>query len=326
MGEPAGVGGEVTIGAWRALRESGPAFFTVDDPERLAVFGAPVQAIGEPQEAERVFRDRLPVVSVGSAIESSPGLPEPKSQRWVMESIKLAVQFALRGAASAVVTNPIQKSALIAAGFEFPGHTEYLAALTSPSPMPSVFARRGPVMMLATQSLRTVPVTIHMSLADAVRSLSTAAIFETACVVAESLRLDFGIADPRLAVSGLNPHAGEGGLLGGEDAETIAPALGMLRSEGILAVGPLAADAMFHEDARKKYDAAICMYHDQALIPIKTLAFHHAVNVTLGLPIVRTSPDHGTALDIAGRGIARPDSLIAAIRLAAEIASRRSIL
>ena len=210
----------------------------------------------------------------------------------------------------------------MAAGFRFPGHTEYLADLTSKAPMPTG-GKRGPVMMLSGPQLRTVPVTIHQSVKDAIAGLRPDLIIKTALVTHEALKNDFGIASPRLAISGLNPHAGEEGMFGAEDAMIIAPAVDELKAMGVDARGPLPADTMFHEDARAKYDAALCMLHDQALIPAKTLAFHEAVNVTLGLPIIRTSPDHGAALDIAGKGIARPDSLIAAIKLAAQMASRR---
>ncbi|HUN51162.1 MAG TPA: 4-hydroxythreonine-4-phosphate dehydrogenase PdxA, partial [Candidatus Sulfotelmatobacter sp.] len=210
---------------------------------------------------------------------------------------------------------PIHKGALYAAGFRHPGHTEYLAALTGGA---------TPVMLLAGRGLRVVPVTVHLPLREAVARLDTATIVAQAAITAEALRRDFAIAAPRLAVAGLNPHAGEGGSLGGEDQAIVAPAVAELRRRGIDARGPLSADTMFHARARAGYDAAICMYHDQALIPLKTIDFDGGVNVTLGLPIVRTSPDHGTAFDIAGTGTARPDSLIAALRLAAEIAGHRA--
>ncbi len=240
-----------------------------------------------------------------------------------MESIERAVDYAVNGSASGVVTNPIQKSTLLAAGFGFPGHTEYLAHLTTAAPMPNERAR-GPVMMLAGPMLRTVPVTVHQSVKEAIGSLTPDKIIKTAIVTAEALRDEFGIASPRLAISGLNPHAGEAGALGMEDEMIIAPAVDALCDMGLNARGPLPADTMFHEEARASYDAALCMLHDQALIPAKTLAFHDAVNVTLGLPIIRTSPDHGTALDIAGKGLARADSLIAAIKLADRMATTRS--
>jgi 4-hydroxythreonine-4-phosphate dehydrogenase len=321
MGEPGGIGGEIAIKAWRALAATGPAFFAIDDPARLERLGAPVAAIASPEQATRVFATRLPVLPLGAAVKATAGLADKANAAHVIGSIEKAVALALAGEASGVVTNPVQKAALIEAGFEFPGHTEFLGALTKDAPAPT---RRGPVMMIASPSLRVAPVTVHSPLAKAVRELTTERIVDVAMVTAESLKLDFGIARPRLALAGLNPHAGEKGALGSEDEALIAPAVAALRKHGVEAAGPLPADTMFHAEARAKYDAAICMYHDQALIPVKTLAFHEAVNVTLGLPIVRTSPDHGTALDIAGKGLARADSLIAAIKLAAEMAARRA--
>lgn len=324
MGEPGGVGAEIAAKAWRALRETGPAFFLIGAPEEMERLGPPLAVIADPSEAAGAWARALPVLPVEQAVAAQAGTAFPANAAAVIESIDRAVAFALEGAAAGVVTNPIQKASLIAAGFRFPGHTEFLGELTEAAGMPGG-RRRGPVMMLAGPDLRTVPVTIHLSVKDAVAALTPNRIAETGYVVAEALRYDFGIEAPRLAVSGLNPHAGEGGALGAEDALIIAPAIDELREAGIDARGPLPADTMFHEDARKTYDAALCMLHDQALIPVKTLGFHEAVNVTLGLPIIRTSPDHGTALDIAGRGVARPDSLIAAIRLAADMAARRAV-
>jgi 4-hydroxythreonine-4-phosphate dehydrogenase len=325
MGEPGGVGGELTVKAWRALRDATPprVFFAIDDPDRLEALGAPVGVVASPGEAATVFADALPVLPVGKMAAATPGQASPKTAPAVIRSIDLAVEFALAGAAAGVVTNPIQKSALLSAGFQFAGHTEYLGALTQSAPMPGR-RLRGPVMMIAGPGLKTVPVTVHEPLAEAVRALSVNAIVHAGIVTAEALALDFGIAAPRLAVSGLNPHAGESGALGREEGRIVAPAVEALRSRGIDARGPLPADTMFHPDARSGYDAALCMYHDQALIPVKTIAFHKAVNVTLGLPIIRTSPDHGTALDIAGKHVARADSLIAAIRFAALLARRRA--
>jgi len=234
------------------------------------------------------------------------------------------VALALAGEASGVVTNPIQKASLAAAGFGFPGHTEFIEHLTRAAPMPKD-RRRGAVMMIAGPSLRTVPVTIHQSVREAAASLSAETIIAKATITIEALKSDFGILAPRLAVSGLNPHAGESGTIGREDRDVIAPAIAALRARfGDAVTGPHPADTLFHEEARARYDAALCMLHDQALIPAKTLAFHEAVNLTLGLPIVRTSPDHGTALDIAGKGLARADSLIAAINLAATLAATRA--
>lgn len=325
MGEPAGVGGEIAVKAWRSLRASGPVFFIIDDPARLRALGADVAELATPAQAPAVFADALPVIPLGEVVKAETGRPQAATATLVIDSIRRAAAYALAGEAGAVVTNPISKAALLAGGFGFPGHTEFLGALSEAAPMPVAGMARGPVMMLAGPSLRTVPVSVHEPLADAAKGLTLDKIVHAATVAAEALTLDFGVSAPRLAVAGLNPHAGEGGALGGEDRAIIAPAVAALRGEGIDARGPLPADTMFHEEARAQYDAAICMYHDQALIPVKTLAFHDTVNVTLGLPIVRTSPDHGTALDIAGKGIARPDSLIAAIRLAAAMAARRGV-
>ena len=262
-----------------------------------------------------MFAEALPVVAVGGTARCAPGRPDPADAPLVIRSIDMAVADVRAGCAAAVVTNPINKDVLYRAGFPHPGHTEYLAELAGGG------ARS--VMMLASPQLRVVPVTIHLALRRAIEALSSAAIVEAGRVTQAALVRDFGVAAPVIAVAGLNPHAGEAGALGREDLEIVAPAVAELRAAGIDARGPLAADTMFHAAARRGYDAALCMYHDQALIPIKTLDFDGAVNVTLGLPFIRTSPDHGTAFDIAGSGTARPDSLIAALRLAAETAARR---
>ncbi|MEL7487654.1 MAG: 4-hydroxythreonine-4-phosphate dehydrogenase PdxA [Pseudomonadota bacterium] len=320
IGEPGGVGGEIAHLAWRALRHSGPTFFVIDDPARLERIGAPVTDIASPDDAHATFPDRLPVIALSQPVTAEPGRASPSTAASVIESIERAVAFAIDGRASAVVTNPIQKSALNAAGFAFPGHTEFLGALCSPDDDPSPTA---PIMMLAGPRLKTVPATVHEPLARAVESLSTEKLETIGARVHSALKRDFGIDAPRVVFSGLNPHAGEDGLLGAEDETIIAPAVDALRARGLDVRGPAPADTLFHEEARETYDAVICMYHDQALIPVKTLDFHGTVNVTLGLPIVRTSPDHGTALDLAGTGRARPDSLIAAVKLAAEIAARR---
>lgn len=323
MGEPGGVCAEITIAAWRMLHEAGPPFFVIADPSLFNGSGVAVALIDRPGDAAQAFADALPVLATNATIAAAPGRADPANAAAVIESIERAVAFALSGDAAAVVTNPIQKSSLLAAGFSYPGHTEFLAALTDAVPMPTGRSR-GPVMMIAGPMLRTVPVTIHQSVIDATRSLTSEMIVRAARVTAEALFHDFGVAAPRLAISGLNPHAGENGAMGREDLDIIAPAVAALRAAGVDARGPLPADTMFHEDARRQYDAALCMLHDQALIPAKTLAFHDAVNVTLGLPIIRTSPDHGTALDIAGKGLARADSLIAAIRLADAMATKRA--
>lgn len=316
MGEPAGIGGEILLAAWRRLKTQGPAFVALDDPARLRALAgdAPIHVVAEPAEAVAVFAHALPVLALGHAVAARPGVPEPRHAGAVIASIARAVALTRAGVTAAVVTNPIHKATLYQAGFGFPGHTEFLAELAGGV---------QPVMMLAGPSLRVVPLTVHMPLVEVPRRLDTALIVRQARIVAEALRRDFGIAKPRLALAGLNPHAGEAGAMGDEEVRIIVPALAELRAAGIDALGPLPADTMFHARARAGYDAALCTYHDQALIPVKTLHFDEAVNVTLGLPFVRTSPDHGTALDIAGRGVARPDSLIAAIELAAAMAAGR---
>ena len=322
MGDPGGVSDEISINAWRALRHEHAPFFLIDAPHRFDGKNCPIKIISAPNEAPAAFKDALPILPLNGNVSAIPGQSDPSNASAVIESIERAVGFALDGSAAGVVTNPIQKSTLMTAGFAFPGHTEFLAALTQSAPMPDN-RLRGPVMMLAGPQLRSVPVTIHHSVKEAINLITPDLIVRTGRIVAESLRHEFSIPAPRLAISGLNPHAGEEGALGAEDAMIIAPAVDELRIEGIDARGPLPADTMFHEEARATYDAALCMLHDQALIPAKTLAFHDAVNVTLGLPIIRTSPDHGTALDIAGKAIARADSLIAAIKLAAQMATQR---
>ncbi|MFO1074839.1 MAG: 4-hydroxythreonine-4-phosphate dehydrogenase PdxA [Geminicoccaceae bacterium] len=320
MGEPAGVGGEVLLAAWLRLRARGPAFLAIDDPARLRALAGdlglavPVASVAGPEQATALFPDALPVLPLPEPVRAEPGRPSSATATAVIGSIEQAVRLVRSGAASAVVTNPIQKSTLYGAGFSFPGHTEYLASLAGGA---------RPVMMLAGPSLRVVPLTVHMPLAEVARQLDAASIHAQGRIVAKSLRRLFGIAAPRLAVAGLNPHAGEDGAMGDEERRIIRPAIEALRADGIAVSGPHPADTMFHARARATYDAALCMYHDQALVPIKTLDFDEAVNVTLGLPFVRTSPDHGTALDIAGRGTARPDSLIAALRLAGAMAERR---
>jgi 4-hydroxythreonine-4-phosphate dehydrogenase len=322
MGEPAGIGGEIALEAWLARGDGIPPFYLIDDPDRIAAiarrlgWAAPVRPIVAPAEASAVFAEALPVAPIPGAVRGRPGEPDPADAPAILGAIETAVADVRGGRAAAVVTNPINKDSLYRAGFRHPGHTEYLAALAG--------LTEGPVMMLVCPALRVVPVTIHLALRAAIEGLSAAAIVHAGRVVAAALRTDFGVAAPILAVAGLNPHAGEAGALGREEIDIIAPAIAELRGLEIDARGPLPPDTMFHAEARRSYDAAICMYHDQALIPIKTLDFHGGVNATLGLPFVRTSPDHGTAFAIAGRGIARPDSLIAALRLAAEMAAKRA--
>jgi 4-hydroxythreonine-4-phosphate dehydrogenase len=320
MGEPGGVGPEITLRAYQTLRASGPAFFAIADAR---LYGSDAALIASPAAAHDAFESALPVLDLGASVNAAPGRADRACAPAVIASIERAVALALAGEASAVVTNPIQKASLIAAGFRFPGHTEFLEALTAKAPMPKD-RRRGAVMMIAGPDLRTVPLTIHLPVREAAARITQELIIEKAMIVLEALKEDFGVAAPRLAISGLNPHAGEGGAIGTEDRDVIAPAVERLRqTSGARVLGPLPADTMFHAEARETYDAALCMLHDQALIPTKALAFHEAVNVTLGLPIVRTSPDHGTALDIAGKGTANAASLIAAIRLAAAMAARR---
>ena len=322
MGEPAGIGGEIALQAWLRRGAAGvPPFYLIDDPDRLAAlarqlgWSVPIQVIATAADALAAFATALPVRPLGGTPRAIPGRPDPADAALVIGAIDAAVADARAGRAAAVVTNPISKEALYRAGFRHPGHTEYLGELAG--------LATAPVMMLACAQLRVVPVTIHLALRRAIETLSSAAIVHAGRLTHAALVRDFAIPAPVLAVAGLNPHAGEGGGLGREDIDIVAPAVEELRAAGIDARGPLAADTMFHAGARQGYDAALCMYHDQALIPIKTLDFDGAVNLTLGLPFIRTSPDHGTAFDIAGSGIARPDSLIAALLLAAEIAARR---
>ena len=323
LGEPAGIGPEVVLKAWLARREANvPPFVVVGDAaylEHLAsrlAFEVPVRQCEAGQAAE-VFANALPVLQTGTALKGEPGKPHTGDAAHVTDYIRTGVDLVMTGRASALATAPINKLALYAAGFRHPGHTEFLGELAEAHTGRNVL----PVMMLAGPQLRTVPVTVHIALSKVPAALSTSGIAETSRIVARDLRTRFGINAPRLAVSGLNPHAGEGGAMGSEDDEIILPAIEMLREEGIDAFGPIPADTMFHAAARKRYDAAICMYHDQALIPVKTIGFDDTVNVTLGLPFIRTSPDHGTAFDIAGTGRANPASMIAALKMAAEMAS-----
>jgi 4-hydroxythreonine-4-phosphate dehydrogenase len=322
-GEPAGIGPDITLAAWLRRRDLNlPAFYVLADPqwlERCAKrlgLDVPIEAV-TPANAAAAFSRALPVVALGFPATASPGKPDATSAPAAIASIDRAVADVLSGAAAAVVTNPVAKSVLYKGGFTDPGHTEYLAKLS--------FQQTGnpawPVMMLWSPEVAVVPVTIHVPFKEVPQRLTRDLIFETGRVVARDLIDRFGIARPRLAIAGLNPHAGEEGTMGKEDATVVRPAIERLVADGIDARGPLPADTMFHEAARQTYDAALCMYHDQALIPIKTLAFDHAVNVTLGLPFVRTSPDHGTAFDIAGTGKANPSSLVAALKLAARLAA-----
>lgn len=321
MGDPAGVGGDVLLAAWAGRdRTPLPAFVALDDPGRLRSLArrlgldVPVREVSTPDEALSHFQSALPVLPQPLAAPVVPGRPEPANATAVVRSIEQAVALTRAGQTAGVVTLPINKHVLHAEGFAHPGHTEFLAhlaGLTTP-----------PVMMLACSALRVVPVTIHLSLRDAVNALTTDAIVSAGRVTAESLRRSFGQPNPRLAVAALNPHAGEGGDMGREEIDIITPAVEILKAEGIDVFGPAPADTLFHPDARDAYDAALCMYHDQALIPLKTIDFHGGVNVTLGLPFVRTSPDHGTAFGIAGTGEANASSIIAALRMAAAMCAR----
>ncbi len=320
MGDPAGIGGELTVRAWLAGHATARAFVALDDPDRLRAIardlgaGVPIREIGTAAEASAAFREALPVLPVALVVPSRAGSPDPANARAVIASIERATRLALSDDAAGVVTNPIHKSTLYEAGFPHPGHTEFLAALTG-APLP--------VMMLASPGLRVVPITVHASLRRMLEMISVERIVAVSHVVAEALRTQWGIAAPRLAMAGLNPHAGEDGTMGDEEVTIIRPAIARLCAEGLDVSGPWAADSMFTPPARSGYDVAMGMYHDQVLIPLKTLDMNHGVNVTLGLPIIRTSPDHGTAFDIAGRGVADPSSLIAALDLAAELAERR---
>lgn len=320
MGEPAGVGPEVIAKAWSALRAEGPVFAVIGDAALMRAQGQPVEAILSLADAAGVFGRAIPVLDTPLPASVTPGRPEAANAGAVADWIEQAVGLALSGEASGVVTAPIAKAPLYAAGFRFPGHTEFIAELTADVPFAGT---RGPVMMLTARDLRACLVTIHAPLAEVPELVTVERVSRTARVVHEAMRRDFGIDAPRLALAGLNPHAGESGSIGLEEIEVLIPAAAALRAEGIDISDPRPADTLFHDAARATYDAVLCLYHDQALIPVKTLDFWGGVNTTLGLPVVRTSPDHGTGFDIAGRGVARADSLIAAVRLAGEMAGKR---
>ncbi|MFC2966548.1 4-hydroxythreonine-4-phosphate dehydrogenase PdxA [Acidimangrovimonas pyrenivorans] len=312
-GDPSGIGPEIAVKAWDALRARLP-FVWIGDPRHLPR-GTAHREIGDPAEAAHVAASALPVLPLSFAAPARPGDPDPANAAGVIEAIATAVRLVQAGKARAVCTAPIHKKALKdGAGFAYPGHTEYLAALAGVERV---------VMMLACSELRVVPVTIHIALREVPQALDARLLRDTIRITHQALIDDFGLAAPRLAIAGLNPHAGEGGAMGREEIELITPVLDELRAEGLAIAGPLPADTMFHAQAREGYDAAICMYHDQALIPIKTIDFAGGVNVTLGLPFIRTSPDHGTAYDIAGTGVADPASLIAALKMADEMARMR---
>ncbi|MGA9006775.1 MAG: 4-hydroxythreonine-4-phosphate dehydrogenase PdxA [Xanthobacteraceae bacterium] len=326
LGEPAGIGPDLTLAVWRRRAELDIApFYIAADPDflrrRAQTLGLDVPIVTvTPAGTAASFHTALPVVPLDVAVSAEPGHPDRSSAPAAVASIRRTVADVMSGAASAVVTNPVAKNVLYNWGFAEPGHTEFLAKLVQEATGKAL----RPVMMLWSPELAVVPVTIHLPLKDIFAQLSAELIVETGRIVAHDLAQRFGLKHPRLVIAGLNPHAGEAGNLGEEDGTIVAPAVARLVAEGIDARGPLPADTLFHEGARATYDAALCMYHDQALIPIKTLAFDHAVNVTLGLPFVRTSPDHGTAFDIAGTGNADPASLIAALRLAKRLAATTS--
>ena len=322
IGEPSGVGADIVLAIHRDARDSAPPFLVIADPDMLALrarrlgLDIPMQVIASPEQIEAVESDVLAILPLVNRHLETPGTIDPANAAGTVEAIDRATALALDGKVAGIVTGPIDKKALYDFGFHHPGHTEYLADLCS--------RKRGtdfmPVMLLTGPELSCVPVTIHIPLAEVPRQLTSELIERTCRIVDADYRERLGIASPRLAISGLNPHAGERGAIGSEDETVIRPAIERLRAAGIDAFGPLPADTMFHPPARKRYDVAICMYHDQALIPAKTLAFDETVNVTLGLPLIRTSPDHGTAADIAGTGTARPDSFLAALRLAGRMA------
>ncbi len=319
MGDPAGIGGELSLKAWLA-RRGGRPFVALDDPARLAELAAklgldvPIRVVNAIGAAASVFRDALPVLPQHLAVPARPGAPEPANAAAVIASIERATRLTMAGEAAGVVTNPIHKSTLYGVGFPHPGHTEFLAALTGTA---------LPVMMLASPDMKVVPITVHASLRRMLDMITVERIVAVTRVTVQALHLHWGMPAPRVAVAGLNPHAGEDGTMGEEELTIIAPAVAQLRAEGFDVTGPFAADSLFTPSARSRYDVAMGMYHDQALIPLKTLDMSHGVNITLGLPILRTSPDHGTAFNIAGQGVADATSLIAAIDLANELAARR---
>lgn len=322
LGEPAGIGPELLLAAWLRRTAATPPFVALADPDHLAQLAARLgwnvrlASVANVAEAGEIFPHSLPVLPLGRSVTGSPGRPDPANAPLVIDAIEQAVRLAQAGAVAGLVTMPISKHVLQAAGFGFPGHTEFLGHLAGSDALP--------VMLLAVPGLRVVPLTVHIPLAGVPRRLSPGQIVRTGRILAEALKRDFGIAAPRIAVTGLNPHAGEAGSMGREEIDIIAPAIQQMQSEGLAVTGPHAADSLFHAEARQHYDAALCMYHDQALIPLKTLDFHNGVNITIGLPFVRTSPDHGTALDIAGTGRARPDSTLAALRMAGQMAAARA--
>lgn len=329
MGDPAGIGPEIIAQGWNVLRQErqsvlkpGPLPFVVlGDAATLSRQGYPVEAVYGPQDAFQVFNRAIPIIDLPAPSPVVTGRPDPVNAGAVADWIERAVDIILSGEGSGLVTAPIAKAPMYAAGFRFPGHTEFIAELTADMPYSGM---RGPVMMLTAQNLRACLVTIHVPVDQLAELITAERVLRVARVVNDAMKRDFGIAKPRLAMAALNPHAGEGGSIGLQEIETLGPAAAQLRGEGIDISDPLPADTLFHDEARARFDAHICLYHDQALIPVKTLDFWGGVNATLGLPIVRTSPDHGTGFDIAGKGIARADSFIAAVKLASEMAAKRA--
>lgn len=318
LGDPAGIGPEVVAKSWSArVAYQLPLFFAIGDPRSVAaVWKGPIAPISHPEETAACFNEGLPVLQVEDAGDVEPGHPDLTGARCALDSVELAVGLARSGAASGVVTGPVAKAQLYEIGFTYPGQTEFVAERCG-------VAARNVAMMMVGPDLKTVPVTMHCALSDVFGLLTTDLIVSRIRAVARGLQRDFGIEAPRIAVAGLNPHAGESGALGTEETTVIAPALDLLRAEGVDIVGPLPSDTMFHAAARQSYDVAICMYHDQALLPLKTLYFEKGVNMTMGLPILRTSPDHGTAFNIAGRNLAVPEAMVAAIALAGTCATER---
>ena len=320
LGDPAGIGPEVVARCWDGRAEFDlPPFAAIGDPRSIAqVWDGPIEVIDDPRQADSTFDYALPLIQIGAAESDLPGQPSVAGAHCSLDSLEIAVGLARSGSASAVVTGPVSKEQLYAIGFAHPGQTEFVAERCG-------VGRGNVAMMLAGPTLRTVPVTTHVPLAEVPNHLSSALIEARGRTTLRGLQRNFGIADPTLAVSGLNPHSGEGGSLGREEIELIEPAIAALRAEGWRVTGPHPADTMFHSAVRARYDAALCMYHDQALIPLKALHFEDGVNVTLGLPIIRTAPDHGTAFDIAGQDLADPRPLAAAIRMAAFCAANREL-
>ena len=322
MGEPSGIGGEIALKAWLLGHKELPPFCIIDSPNRLKEIcaslnlDAKISEISNIEETADVYDKSLPVLPIKLAKNSTPGKLDVLNSPAVVQAIKQAVELTQMGRANAVVTNPIHKDILYQSGFSYPGHTEYLASLVN--------VKTEPVMMLISERLRVIPVTRHVSIQTAINKLTPELIIQTAVIADKALRQDFGIPKPRIAIAALNPHAGEGGTMGSEEETCINPAIQILKAKGLLVTGPMTPDTLFHSQSRDTYDVVLCMYHDQALIPIKTLDFDTAVNVTLGLPFVRTSPDHGTALNIAGKGFASENSLVAALKVANKIAYNRS--